>query len=68
MITTLYNNGVATRSQALHTRRVAELEAEYLAKGDVSDKYENMYSGTLRAGDRISETVSSGRLLAMLAL
>ncbi|KAJ7694423.1 hypothetical protein B0H17DRAFT_1132047 [Mycena rosella] len=59
--------GVATRSHALQTINAAELDAaEHDAKGDTSAVSANIASGTLRAGDRISEITSSGRLSAIV--
>lgn len=59
--TTRYNRGMDTRSHNLQTRRSAEEDSEEDAKGDVSETLANMSSGTSRAGERISEMVSSGR-------
>jgi hypothetical protein len=51
----------------LQTRRNAELDSENVINGE-GPKAENAASETLRAGDRISETISSGKLLAMMGV
>jgi hypothetical protein len=60
--TTPYRRGVATRSQDLETTRYAELDSENVMKGEApaTDKVENAASDTRRAGDSISEIISSG--------